>query len=69
MITKKEAAIIMAYTGFTTLVCEDTHIFNEYASNVLGKPVTSLSELNELDRRKLQKGAMDDFVKIFANAI
>lgn len=68
--TKKEAAIIMAFTGYDTLVGDDIEkYFLPYARKVLGIFLKSYESMNENDKKKLQQGAMNDFVKICTRAV
>lgn len=63
--TKNEAAVIMAYTGATMLVGEDTDIFYAYVSSKMCKPIWS----HELPKYKeeIQKRTKKDFIEICKN--
>lgn len=65
--TKKEAAIIMAYTGVTTLSGEDFRIFHEYAEKMLGRPVFSHEFGNVAIAEQLKAAAAKDFMELCTN--
>lgn len=62
--TKKEAAIIMAYTGVCMLTGNDFSIFHEYIENIMTRPVF-IHELPYIEE-EIKKASFNDFIKICA---
>ena len=63
--TKRECAIIMAYTGYCMLQDNDLNVFYEYLSEKYGRPVFT-HELVSLDTQEISK---EDFIKLCESAI
>lgn len=64
--TKKECAIIMAYTGITMLKGKDFPIFISYVAQKLGRPIY-IHELDELGD-VIKKVSRYDFMELCRNA-
>lgn len=64
--TKHELAIIMAYTGITTLAGEDFGIFHKYAESLMGRPVFTHEFPSLADELKHRSAA--DFIHICETA-
>lgn len=62
--TKREAAIIMAYTGFVTLKGKDLKYFAEYASKLLGYPVYTHDFGVPSVTDELHEKSKNDFIQI-----
>lgn len=60
--TKHEAAIIQAYTGYAMLKSNDLSVFYEYCSKLLGHPVYTHEFLVHCD--KIQELSKPDFIEI-----
>lgn len=60
--TDREKAIIMAYTGYATLVKDKLQIFYDYVAELIGRPVF-MHELTQL-ADTIKGAAYIDFVKI-----
>lgn len=72
MMTKRECAIIMAYTGTTMLAGDDLGIFYKYAEEISGidlclAPLYGPDSFNMLCD-KVKKAAEPDFVKLCKEA-
>lgn len=63
-LTKEQAAIIGAYTGFTAGPFVDIH---EYAERKLGRPVWMHEFTSKDFNEKLQQAAREDFLAICHN--
>lgn len=64
--TKKECAIVMAYTGIVMLHGEDFKIFHKYVEEKLGKPIY-VHEMAVL-AEKIKKASRLDFMELCKNA-
>lgn len=64
--TKHELAIIMAFTGTTTLKGEDFNIFHKYVESLMGRPVF-IHELPSL-ADELKHHSLTDFINLCATA-
>ena len=64
--TKRECAIVMAYTGITMLAGEDFDIFHRYVEEKIGRPVWT-HEFPMLADEMKQKSKMD-FIELCKNA-
>ena len=64
--TKKECAIIMAYTGICMLHGEDFKIFHKYVEEKLGRLV-NVHEMIVLEER-IKKASRSDFIELCRNA-
>jgi hypothetical protein len=60
-LTKEQAAIIGAFTGFTAGPFGDIH---EYAERVLGRPIFTHEFANDDFAKKLEDAARGDFLAI-----
>lgn len=63
-LTKEQAAIIGAYTGFTAGPFADIH---EYAERKLGRPVWTHEFTSKDFNEKLQQAAKEDFLAMCYN--
>ena len=64
--TKRECAIVMAYTGICMLTGENFSIFHEYIEEKLGRPVHT-HELPELEE-EIKEKSKDDFLNLCRTA-
>ena len=64
--TKHELAIIMTFTGTTTLKGEDFNIFHKYVESLMGRPVF-IHELPSL-ADELKHRSLADFINLCATA-
>lgn len=64
--TKKECAIVMAYTGICMLQGDDFQIFHKYVEELMGRPVWT-HELATLADDIILKSEQD-FLSLCANA-
>lgn len=62
--TKREAAIIMAYTGFVTLKGKDLKYFYKYASKLLGYSVHTHDFGIPYILDELKEKSKNDFIQI-----
>lgn len=60
--TKHEAAIIQAYTGYAMLVGDDFQIFKRYCENLLGHPIFT-HEYPDCEE-EIRKMSKKDFIEI-----
>ena len=65
--TKRECAIVMAYTGYCMLSGDDLEIFNKYAEEKMGRPLYT-HEYYTL-AKEIQKRAKEDFLELCRTAI
>lgn len=63
--TKREAAVVMAYTGVCMLEGEDMNLFYEYLAKLFGRPAYT-HELLKLEP-EIKKRARKDFLNICRN--
>lgn len=64
--TKRECAIVMAYTGYCMLSGDDLEIFNKYAEEKMGRPLYT-HEYYTL-AKEIQKRAKEDFLELCRTA-
>lgn len=64
--TKRECAIVTAYTGYCMLSGDDLEIFNKYAEEKMGRPLYT-HEYYTL-AKEIQKRAKEDFLELCQNA-
>ncbi|MBR2561428.1 MAG: hypothetical protein IKF59_04395 [Lachnospiraceae bacterium] len=64
--TKREAAIIMAFTGDVMLVGKDLGLYYRYLEELFGRPVQTI-EIPVLTD-KIRELAMPDFIDLCKNA-
>ena len=64
--TKRECAIVMAYTGYCMLSGDDLEIFNKYAEEKMGRPLYT-HEYYTL-AKEIQKRAKEDFLELCQSA-
>lgn len=62
-LTKEQAAIVGAYTGYAAGPFSDIH---EYAEGVLGRPIWTHEFANKSLAEKLREASKDDFISICA---
>ena len=67
--TKRECAIVMAYTGFAMLQGDDLDIFYKYCEELLGRPVLTHELATESVQIELMVKAKADFVELCRNAV
>ena len=65
--TKRECAIVMAYTGYCMLSGDDLEIFNKYAEEKMGRPLYT-HEYYTL-AKEIQKRVKEDFLELCRTAI
>lgn len=66
--TKKECAIVMAYTGICMLKGEDIGIFYEYIAKLMERPVFSHELANEEICEAIKEKSLNDFLKLCKEA-
>lgn len=64
--TKRECAIVMAFTGTAMLKGDDLDIFYQYLSEIMGRPVYT-HEIGIL-ADEIKESARDDFIKLCSEA-
>lgn len=64
--TKRECAIVMAYTGYCMLSGDDLEIFNKYAEEKMDRPLYT-HEYYTL-AKEIQKRAKEDFLELCQSA-
>lgn len=62
--TKRECAVVMAFTGVTMLKGENIEIFYDYLEELFGRPVYSHELENELCWAEIKEKSQKDFVEI-----
>lgn len=62
--TKKECAIVMAYTGITMLSGEDFGIYHRYIEDIMGRPVWTHELANESTVKEIKEKSRYDFLKV-----
>lgn len=62
--TKKECAIVMAYTGITMLSGEDFRIYHRYIEDIMGRPVWTHELANESVVKEIKEKSRYDFLKL-----
>jgi hypothetical protein len=62
--TKKECAIVMAYTGITMLSGEDFRIYHRYIEDIMGRPVWTHELANEAVVKEIKEKSRYDFLKL-----
>lgn len=67
--TKRECAIIEAYTGETMLVGRDREIFFKYAEEVLRRPVHKSVYSNGELKDMLKEASQFDFIKLCTTSV
>lgn len=65
--TKKEAAIIMAYTGTTLLTGEDFSIFHKYIEDKLERPVWTHELADKAVWEQIKEASREDFINLCKN--
>lgn len=60
--TTYEAAVIMAYTGYATLVGDKLNVFHKYCEDLMGRPILTHEYPYLSERIKLL--SKPDFIKI-----
>ena len=66
--TKKECAIVMAYTGITMLSGEDFRIYHEYIEHIMGRPVWTHELASESVVKEIKEKSRYDFLKLCESA-
>ena len=64
--TKRECAIVMAYTGYCMLSGDDLEIFNKYAEEKMGRPLYTHEYYTLAE--EIQKRAKEDFLELCQSA-
>jgi hypothetical protein len=62
--TKKECAIIMAYTGIVMLSGEDFSIYHRYIEDIMGRPVWTHELASESVAKEIKEKSRYDFLKL-----
>lgn len=62
--TKKECAIVMAYTGITMLSDEDFRIYHRYIEDIMGRPVETHELASESVVKEIKEKSRYDFLKL-----
>lgn len=62
--TKKECAIVMAYTGITMLSGEDFSIYHRYIQDIMGRPIWTHELANESVVKEIKEKSRYDFLKV-----
>lgn len=66
--TKRECAIVMAYTGICMLSGEDFRFFHKYVEDVMGRPVfTHEMGIREI-AEKIKEKSREDFLALCENS-
>jgi hypothetical protein len=66
--TKKECAIVMAYTGITMLSGEDFGIYHRYIEDIMGRPVWTHELASESVVKEIKEKSRYDFLKLCESA-
>jgi hypothetical protein len=66
--TKKECAIVMAYTGITMLSGEDFSIYHRYIEAIMGRPVWTHELADNKVIEEIKKKSRYDFLKLCQKA-
>jgi hypothetical protein len=66
--TKHELAIIMAYTGISTLTGEDFNIFHKYVEDLMGRPVYTHEFASRFIENELKERSKPDFIRLCQTA-
>lgn len=66
--TKKECAIIMAYTGVVMLSGEDFSIYHRYIEDIMGRPVWTHELASESVAKEIKEKSRYDFLKLCESA-
>lgn len=64
--TKRECAIVMAYTGTCMLTGDKLQYFYQYLEEIMGRPIYT-HELLELEK-EIHQRSYDDFMNLCRNA-
>lgn len=62
--TKKECAVVMAYTGITMLSGEDFRIYHKYIEDIMGRPVWTHELASESVVEEIKEKSKFDFLKL-----
>lgn len=65
--TKRECAVVMAYTGVTMLAGDDIGTFYKYVEHLLGYPVMTHELADKAQWEKIKLLAKDDFLALCRN--
>ena len=66
--TKKECAIVMAYTGVCMLQGKDFPIFHKYIEEIMGRPVYTHELADRFSVDKIKEKTKADFIALCRNA-
>lgn len=66
--TKKECAIVMAYTGICMLQGDNLGIYYKYVQDLMGRPVWSHEMADKEIDNKIKELAKPDFLKLCSEA-
>ena len=64
--TKRECAIVMAYTGYCMLSGDDLEIFDKYAEEKMGRPLCTHDYY--ILAKEIRKRAKEDFLELCQSA-
>lgn len=67
--TKRECAIVQAYTGFVMLAGKDVWYFLKYIQELISRPVWTHELINETVRRMVEERAKPDFIELCRTAV
>lgn len=67
--TKRECAIVMAYTGKCMLEGEDFRIFHEYVEELMDRPVFTHELAFDEVSDEIVKRSEKDFIELCKNAV
>lgn len=66
--TKRECAIVMAYTGIVMLAGENLYIYYKYIEELFGRPVQTFEFASETIDKKIKELSKNDFLKLCKEA-
>ena len=66
--TKRECAVVMAYTGTCMLAGDDLGIFYEYVQKIIGKPIWTLELADKQMQDEIKERAKPDFLELCRTA-
>ncbi len=66
--TKHELAVIMAFTGISTLTGEDFKVFHKYVEDIMGRPVYTYEMASPVIEKEIKQRARPDFIRLCQTA-
>ena len=69
MMTKRECAIIQAYTGVCMLAGENLGVFYDYIQELMGRPVWTHELADENVVKTIKERAKPDFIELCRTAV